>query len=56
MKAPIKISINEPTPAPPPSGIRECQIEAIRYCRDHTNSTDQYRRMSAALLAMGEKL
>lgn len=54
MKAPIKINIDERPPAQP-SGLREWQLEALRYCRDHTNSADQYRRMRSALLAMGEK-
>jgi hypothetical protein len=56
MKAPIKIRIGEPEPKPPAqSGLREWQLEALRYCRDHTNSNDQYRRMIVALNAMGEQ-
>jgi hypothetical protein len=54
MKAPMKIRIDE-RPTPQPSGLREWQLEALRYCRDHTNSTDQYRRMIVALNAMGEQ-
>lgn len=56
MKAPIKISITEPAPASPPSGVRDCQIEALKFTRDHTPSASQKHRCEVTLLAMGEKL
>lgn len=55
MKAPLKISINEPAPALQTARERDWQIEAIKFCRDHTTSTDQHKRMTALLIAMGER-
>lgn len=38
------------------SGVRDAQIEALKFTRDHTPSAAQKHRCEVTLLAMGEKL
>jgi hypothetical protein len=54
MKAPTKIRIDE-RPTPQPSGVREMQIKALRYWREHTPSAAEFQQATVTLIAMGEQ-